>query len=725
MAKKKITKPIAAVLVRESRDNQDPDSQLNLCLRDAEKFGYYVPKEYQFCEHITGMDHGEDRESVRQLKECIEKNGDINAVFVTELTRISREAYSLVDKVKWFNDHNIPIYIDDYDEWTGTILEDGSFNINKDTETHLFQSAHFGEKEWLKIRKRTSRGRKRSARKGLFIGMISDGYKVEVLNQEKHIVIDSVDENGNLVGRAALIKRIFDYYTIDHYSTDKISSILNNEKVLTFSALEAEKNINNKKVKQTIKDKKSKTVTPKSKIIWSGSSIGQILKNRWYIGERTITWKFDEEKPVTEVYNHDPIISHQQFEEAQERLIINKKVITKRRDNIYPLKDIFFCGKCGKRMNGHKVRINSSYYCSSLESGNKCGDIGISKQNADAIVWAYIEYIPMLYMVQHKDIKELVSVFSIPDIDKEELARKNHDLQIEKDINQEKITKAKKKIARYNTLIVDAEVEKEEEEIIQLYRENIISLRKEIKELEAKNNSLAGTINSNSLLLDTDSSFEQTILGQYSDITNKKDIGFISDIIHRLIKKVILYNLGQNYKLLEIEINASKKYYALYHANKFKAKYFQLPFTDSDISYDQENKCFINKHEVIGWCKFSIGIDEKELTRFDLRGLDSDDSDHQIQEWENDNIPYLRKTFTVQELVEVLLLHKDMYIRPIVRIEEEPTDEEYKSWKQDYKKWSEERTKKRSEERRNKRNATKEEEEQISQIASKLKLREN
>lgn len=723
MGKKKKTNPIAAVLVRESRDNQDPDSQLNLCLRDAEKFGYYVPTEYQFCEHITGMDNGEDRESVRQLKECIVNRGDIKAVFCTETTRISRDPYSLITKIKWFNDHNIPVYIDDYDEWTGTILEDGSFEVNKETEDHIFHSATYGKKEWIKIRKRTVRGRKRSARKGLFIGLISDGYKVQTINKEKHIVIDSVDENGNLVGRAALIKRIFDYYTIDHYSTDKISSILNNEKVLTFSALEAQKNVNNKKVKQTIKDKNSSTVTPKSKIIWSGASIGKILKNKWYIGERTITWKCDEDKPITEIYHHDPIISQQQFDEAQERLIINKKIITKRRENTYPLKELFFCGKCGKRMNGHKVRINSSYYCSSIESGNKCGDIGISKQNADAIVWAYIEYIPVLYMSQHKDINELVSVFSLSDVDKEKLDRQNHDLQIEKEQNNEKILKAKKKIAKYKTLIIDAEVE-EEEENIQYYNENIISLNKEINDLKTKNSTIEGTINSNNILINTYTSTEHPLMGQYSEITKKKDIVTISNIIHNLIRKVILFNLDLNYKLIQIETNASRKYFALYHANKFKAQYFQLPFTDTDISYNQEQKCFTNNHEVIGWFKYSIGICEKELTKYDLRSFDSNESDQQIQEWENEEIPYLGKTFTIQELVEVLLFHKSVYIRPIVRIEEEPTDEEYLSWKQYYKNWSKEKSMKRSEERKKSRNAHKDEEQQISQIASKLKLRD-
>lgn len=693
MANNKIkTLPKAAVLVRESRDNQDPISQLQMCLNLAKRNGYVVPKEYVFVEHITGMDKGETRLSVQQLQEAVERYQDISAVFCTELTRLSRNANTLVNHVEWFNRHNVPIYFDDLGMWTIERDSEGNLRLNDFARDKIYGAATYGEREWKRTRTRTIRGRRIASKKtNAFLGIIADGYKV-VLDEEnnKTVEVDSTDAEGNLLegSRAALIKRIFDLYTVKGLSTNAISELLNTEGVPTFSAMEAYKHRRNRKVKQTVKQRGINASINKSDIQWTKSTIGQILKNRWYIGERVWHWKKDDASEEfgedTIIYHHTPIVSIEQFEAAQSRLQTNKKDLHKKRKGVYPLCGIFYCGTCGRRMDGHRVRVNSSYYCSSVERQPKCGAEGICKENADAIVWAYIQYIPLFYLLKREtDWTHLFSVFSMSQIDKDALLAENNKLG-------EKLEKERSQLKLHATAIAKLAVRiamETEESIVNALKEREKELRRTITNIKEQIASLKRKIDDNESILKADQSVEDSISSRIDDITERKDITAVSEIIHQLIRKITLYNLTSSYKLIEIEIASNRKFYALYNSRRLKNKYIQLPFNQDDLLFDKERNVFKARKYALGWHEWGIKVGDKPWSRRStLRSFTQEELEQEKVNYPNH--PYLVGEFTVEELISLLDFNKREYERGIVRVEAEPSDEEYQNWKFQYREWA-------------------------------------
>ena len=246
----------AALVIRASRDQQEMDSQRNELLQYAKEQGYTVPTEYIHEEHYTGMD-GFDaktneyldtefvRPSIAKLQAQIEKDNDLKLVIIYELTRLSRNPFTIARLVNWFNVRQVTLYIYDM-EWSTRKYSPLQKKWITDDATieNIFAAANYGVSEWKKIRKRTKRGRDFKAEQGLYVGHLSDGYKVVIGSDgEKHIDIDEE--------RSKVIQRIFDLYTIERLSTDKIAALLNAEGILTFNALEATRNKDNKSFKQT------------------------------------------------------------------------------------------------------------------------------------------------------------------------------------------------------------------------------------------------------------------------------------------------------------------------------------------------------------------------------------------------------------------------------------------------------------------------------------------
>ncbi|MBL3917639.1 recombinase family protein [Bacteroides thetaiotaomicron] len=666
----------AAILARVSRDRQETESQIKDLQFDAELEGYVVPEEYIFSEKITGMDSydKEERESLQNLKSVIETKQDIEVVFMWELTRLSRNPYFLIEQLRWFNYRKIPIYFHDLEKWTinrETLVEDF------ETTNRIFGAATYGQQEWEKIKKRTKRGRDAKARKGLFVGHIADGYKVTLVGLEKHIVLDEE--------RVPLIKDIFNMYTEQQMSTDRIARELNERGILTFNALEAKRNEGNDRFSQVYKKKNTNIELLKSEIKWTASSIGQLLKNRWYIGER-------QYNKVT--YGVPSIISEEQFEKAQHQLIYNKKVITKRRESVYPLKGLLVCGKCGQLMYGHKVRINSSYYCSSLETGKKCGAEGICKQNIDGIIWDYIQYI-QFYMLRHYGMAKLSTIFGLENIDKELL-------QESIDKKKLKIKQKKQRIEDLSIGLAELIIQKSSSvnaTIINVFSKKQIQIEKDIDSIENEIKELEVQIAEDERIIDRNASIDETISDKIGEVERSHDMKRVYDIIHQLILRVTLYNLEDYYKLIEIEVSSHRKFYAIYNSRKLKGRYIQVPFTNDDFSYNKETNRFQHRYKFIGMLNtMEIEKEGKMLTREMISKHSEGDIDKLIEVSRERSLPYLLCDFSTTELIG--FLGNWHYIRNIRRIELEPSDEEFQKWKEDYKKWDKVRNMRKKEKRK-------------------------
>lgn len=662
---------IGAILARASREIQEMESQINDLREDAEKYGYVIPEKYVFQEHITGMDKfdKDERQSLANLKSAIEHNKDISVCFIWEATRLSRNPFYLVDQLRWFLEHRIPIYIHDWECWT---MDRDTLTENNDTTNKIFGYATYGQSEWEKIRKRTMRGRNEKAKQGLYVGHLSDGYKVEIKGGEKHIKIDEE--------RAAVIRDIFDMYTEQGMSTEKIARSLNERGVLTFSALEAEENIKNKKVSQNIRRKNTKVSIPKSEIKWSGSMVSQVLKNEWYIGNRSYNG-------VT--YQIDPIIGKEQFEAAKEGLQSRTKNTPRRRENVYPLRGLLICGKCGSLMYGHKVRVNSSYYCASLETGEKCGAEGICKQNIDGIVWDILSAEIRDRSYEENSQEKLIELFGLSNTTKQ---------QIESDLvalhNQIKLKE--EQVNDLSNALVDLANKMSRTKVEVLYKKLDEQYRKNEREVNTSDGELKRLIshrNRLQQLLENSENINQTISKRVAEISQTNDIATISDIIHSLIKRVILYNIEASWKLIEVVFLSGESRLVLYNSRKIKNSF--VPIEISYITYNNSSHTFEQPNDLLLYFTMYKGTPVRVPTAQTFNSDKQEHIDTMIETSKALGVPYLTKTAAVEE---VFAFFKQRMKR-IERIEAEPTDEEYISWKADYKKWDKKRAVKRSEER--------------------------
>ncbi|MDO9152096.1 MAG: recombinase family protein [Paludibacter sp.] len=109
----------AALLLRVSTEQQDLDSQKNDLMPVALNFGYEVPDEYIFGEHITGKDdiRISERKTITRLKETC-KTGGISVIFIYEVSRLSRSSIDGRSFLRDFNEMKIPIYFKDKSIWS-------------------------------------------------------------------------------------------------------------------------------------------------------------------------------------------------------------------------------------------------------------------------------------------------------------------------------------------------------------------------------------------------------------------------------------------------------------------------------------------------------------------------------------------------------------------------------------------------------------------------------
>ena len=290
----------AAILARVSKEVQEVESQINDCQRNAEYYGFYVPEEYIFQEKITGMDSydTDERQSIQDLKHAILNNKDIEAVFMWELSRLSRNPYKVTEQLNWFNTNKIPIHLHKQSIWTRDIATNEE---NTMATNFIFSIAAFGKQEWDAIRARTQRGKKFKANAGFYVGFVSDGYTFENDGRNKRIVID--DE------RAEVIKMIFDMCTEKKMSTIQIARKLNKDNIPSTMRYRAEQRIDDESYNQNFKLRNTSFITDKKNKLWCGTQIGRILRNEWYIG----TYKYQGELCA----GIPSIISIEQFAEAR------------------------------------------------------------------------------------------------------------------------------------------------------------------------------------------------------------------------------------------------------------------------------------------------------------------------------------------------------------------------------------------------------------------------
>lgn len=360
----------AALICRVSTPQQIKlglESQVAVLKRRAIKDGYEVPDSLIFQEQISGLDAKKDiRKSLKDLMDAVEEK-KVDVCYTYELTRISRDPYNLVERVKWFSDRMIPMYIYDAELWT---LDRKTKEEVEETTEYIFGAATYGKVEAKKMKMRTMRARNEVAKEGLYVGHLSDGYCVVETERGKEIRIDE--------DRRKVIERIFDLY-VKGNSISKITEILNTEGVPTASKYR----FNSPKFKgyqETFHRKGSEVPLSRIDAKWQYAVVSQYLRNKWYVGERQYN---------KATYYIEPIIKAEQWSVVSAMLQENNVSFRSKKESTthtYLLSRLIYCGKCGKRMYGHYTGLNNHYYCSSLDESVKCGLKGVNKENIEAAV---------------------------------------------------------------------------------------------------------------------------------------------------------------------------------------------------------------------------------------------------------------------------------------------------------------------------------------------------
>lgn len=380
----------AALLLRVSTEQQDLDSQMNDLKPIAEGFGYDIPDNYIFGEHITGKDdiRVSERKSITRLKEAC-ATGEIKAIFIYEVSRLSRSSIDGRSFVRDFVEMKIPIYFKDRGIWT---LDRTTLEEDPTTKMVVGMFFDFAEQELKTLKSRTMRGRRNSASKGLATGgYINYGYKKDI--ETGKTVIDETE--------APFVLDMFEKYSTGKYSLSALTRYAN--------TLGFDTRYKKNSASGTFKNVSGFTKSTDS-IKWNVGVISSMLKNKIYIGE-TFFQDIKKEVPA--------IVDKEVFDKVQEKFKSNPKFLEKTRNHTHLLQKKVVCGHCGNLMSGHlnSDGVSGSYLCTSYTSTKeKCGNTTFNYFRFEALVWDFIKN----------------NSFVFANLDEEEKAKKIAELEAEK-----------------------------------------------------------------------------------------------------------------------------------------------------------------------------------------------------------------------------------------------------------------------------------------------------
>ncbi|HLV81128.1 MAG TPA: recombinase family protein, partial [Chthonomonadaceae bacterium] len=234
-------------------------------------------------------------------------------------------------------------------------------NYDDSPEGHLFANLRscVSEFEREKIRERTSRGKLRKAKEGLFpVALAPYGLRIVT---HKDVASGNAPEGAKagtillVEEEAKVIRRIFHLYTVEGKSLRQIQAILTAEGI------------------------------PAAKGgAWSPTSVSNILTNEHYLGamrfnqwRSTMTKEIRNGKPVRKRWELDPsqwieipcpaIMDRATFERAQERLKGNKNSRSGNPERVILLTSFLRCPHCRRRMAAERARpprgVTTQYRC--------------------------------------------------------------------------------------------------------------------------------------------------------------------------------------------------------------------------------------------------------------------------------------------------------------------------------------------------------------------------
>ena len=359
-----------------------------------------------------------NRPSFQRLCQDIE-DGKINAVIVTELSRLSRSVKDFCQIWDFFQTYGVTFF---------------SLKENFDTSTPmgelmLIQAMSFSQFERHTIVDRIKRGAKARAERGLANGIPPLGYDV-VEGRANHRQVNE-EEKG-------LVQLIF----------KKFLELRNMEQLVDYL----------NKTAKTTKRRKTKMGKWVGGVKWTSSSLHSVLTNRSYIAEREVnksnrsvdprTLKSDDRYYFVDAC-WEAILERKSFFDVQERLMLNKQKARKYTHN-FILTHYLYCSECGEGLigkSGHGRNGKHYYYghkrkkvSDSHQHLKRCKVENIVAFDVESAVIGHLEKLS-----QNKSL--LVQLVSAANEDKSEKACE------QKKLNRRKISELQKLSQKVENLI--------------------------------------------------------------------------------------------------------------------------------------------------------------------------------------------------------------------------------------------------------------------------------
>lgn len=184
--------------VSSGNGRQDTERQVMELRQVAEKAGHEVVKCFE--DFKSGIVPNKERPYLQEcLRYCVEKSNEIGCVMVTEVSRLGRDSWEMLEVIKYFHDRKINVYFRD---------QNLSMYKKNGDENELFTImftlySQFASLERAAIKERLQSGYKQYREKGGKVGRKKGSFKTkeQLENQYKHVLKEL--KNGMSIAKTA------------------------------------------------------------------------------------------------------------------------------------------------------------------------------------------------------------------------------------------------------------------------------------------------------------------------------------------------------------------------------------------------------------------------------------------------------------------------------------------------------------------------------------------
>lgn len=184
--------------VSSSTGRQDTDRQIRVLQEVAEKYKYNVVERFADC--ISGALPNSERQHLRECMDfCKNKANRIDCVMVTEVSRLGRDPYEMMEVVKFFHDLKVNLYFQDQN--LSMFKRDGTEN---EIFTIMFAMySQFARHEREAIKERLKTGYQKFRKEGGKVGRKKGSVKTKEQLAEQYKEVLKELRRGTSIARTA------------------------------------------------------------------------------------------------------------------------------------------------------------------------------------------------------------------------------------------------------------------------------------------------------------------------------------------------------------------------------------------------------------------------------------------------------------------------------------------------------------------------------------------